>query len=1016
MNSNATKSEAKMPRTMRSVSLALGIVVIAAAAHAQQLFVFQQGRAGYTGTRDSHIFINKPNNNAGGEIMFEASGNGGAADAKHALIRFDLSSLPTTLQIDSAWVAFYFTQTRTPLLGDKTLGIFRMNRPWGEGSGDDPGGFDGRLAQSGEANWFHAFFNTLAWTVPGANGIPTDHEAQAESERTFSPVFLKTGWMEWPNTQMVQFWMAHPDSNFGFTLRETTISPQTGIIDFASSEHPDSTVRPMLYVQIGALTRTIVQMVSESHTANSITVTAQILGDENQNATATLAYREATSWSAEQTMQRGGNKFISTITGLIPETTYDVRVTFGDADGVEGTNPFILSDIRLPRLTGFLNFSHLDFLTEPIVLNGDSMAIVHLYSNYPDYQWVGDEDEGIAAVDDAARAAVAYLRHFEKFNDEHSRRQAKLLLHFLFYMQADDGGFYNFIWPDYSINRTGSTSNNDGFNWWAGRAVWAMGYARKIFSEKNIELSLQQQLNERLDRAIAKAKTFVTAANSFQVRYGFRVPASGWLLGDGADFSAEMALGLAYYYQSSQNNAARTLLEKLCDGIAACQLGDAASFPFGLFLSAPNDIHHWHAWGSRQLMALAVAGKTLQRQDWINAAKKAADNFYLHLLTSEILAEVNPSLVVYSAEAGQINYGTASTVEGLIELYHTTAEAQYAQWAGLFGSWWLGNNVAQFAMYDSTTGRCFDGIDPGRVNLNSGGESVAEGLMGLQAAYFVDAARPLLFYREQNRHAYRIVEAETFSEVVSGHPFVSNSTTYGPAHVSNSRYLELRNGDTVRYRVTADNTAAVNEEYYLYLQFGWQSGVADAVGISIEVDGIPQSHAQGGASATFLWVAQLPQKIPLAAGHHEIMVRYAGSDPQRTAIVDYVMLQPAVQRKIFINANNDSFVVERRIPSVTAVTEPSLSSTTPVPFTFSPNYPNPFHNQTTLSFGLPQAQEVTIRVINLLGQEVAVLQRGKMAAGRHHMTWDAHVVPSGIYVIVLEAGATRLLTKAVVLH
>ncbi len=138
---------------------------------------------------------------------------------------------------------------------------------------------------------------------------------------------------------------------------------------------------------------------------------------------------------------------------------------------------------------------------------------------------------------------------------------------------------------------------------------------------------------------------------------------------------SEMASGLAYYFESSQNSTARALLEKLCDGIAACQLGDAASFPFGLFLSTPNNIHLWHAWGSRQLMALAVAGKTLQRQDWINAAKKAANNFYLHLLTSEILAEVNPSLVVYSAEAGQINYGTISTVEGLIELYHTAADA-----------------------------------------------------------------------------------------------------------------------------------------------------------------------------------------------------------------------------------------------------------------------------------------------------------------------------------------------------
>jgi len=526
---------------------------------------------------------------------------------------------------------------------------------------------------------------------------------------------------------------------------------------------------------------------------------------------------------------------------------------------------------------------------------------------------------------------------------------------------------------------------------------------------------LQQLLNQRLDRAIAKAARFVTAANIFQTRFGFRVPASGWLLGDGADFSAEMALGLAYYCESSQNNAAHTLLEKLCDGIAACQLGDAASFPFGLFLSTPNNIHLWHAWGSRQLMALAVAGRILQRQDWINAAKKAADNFYLHLLTSEMLAEINPSLQVYG-EAGQINYGTASTVDDLMALYQATGETQYAQWAGLFGSWWLGNNVAQSAMYDSITGRCFDGIDPGRVNLNSGGESVVEGLMGLQAAYYNEAARPLLFYREQNRHAYRIIEAENFSEIISGSPVVTNSATYGPAQVSNGSYLRLRNGEAVRYRMTVDNSIAVNDEYYLYLQFSWESGVADAVGVSIEVDSMAQFHAQGGAAATFLWVAQLPQKIHLASGEHDIILRYAGADPQRTAIVDYFMLQPTVQRKIFIGPENKSIVVERPIPLVTAVTEPIASSPVPAAFMLLPNYPNPLHQQTTLTFELPRDQEVIIRVINTLGQEVAVVHRGQLAAGRHRMTWEASALPSGIYLLVFEAGATHLIQKAVVRH
>ena len=55
-----------------------------------------------------------------------------------------------------------------------------------------------------------------------------------------------------------------------------------------------------------------------------------------------------------------------------------------------------------------VNKSHLDYLYKEIIVDGKEMAIVHIYSNAPDYKYVGDDDEGYACVDDAARAAVFY--------------------------------------------------------------------------------------------------------------------------------------------------------------------------------------------------------------------------------------------------------------------------------------------------------------------------------------------------------------------------------------------------------------------------------------------------------------------------------------------------------------------------------------------------------------------------------------------------------------------------------
>jgi len=61
------------------------------------------------------------------------------------------------------------------------------------------------------------------------------------------------------------------------------------------------------------------------------------------------------------------------------------------------------------EITFEVNKAHLDYLYEEIQIDGKEMAIIHIYSNYPDYAYVGDDDEGIACIDDAARAAIAAL-------------------------------------------------------------------------------------------------------------------------------------------------------------------------------------------------------------------------------------------------------------------------------------------------------------------------------------------------------------------------------------------------------------------------------------------------------------------------------------------------------------------------------------------------------------------------------------------------------------------------------
>jgi len=75
----------------------------------------------------------------------------------------------------------------------------------------------------------------------------------------------------------------------------------------------------------------------------------------------------------------------------------------------------------------------------------------------------------------------------------------------------------------------------------------------------------------------------------------------------------------------------------------------------------------------------------------------------------------------------------------------------------------------------------------------------------------------------------------------------------------------------------------------------------------------------------------------------------------------------------------------------------------PAEYTLSQNYPNPFNPSTRISFTLPVNSNVSLKVFNMLGEEVAILANGEMTAGNHSISFTAEKLVSGVYFYSLEA-------------
>ncbi|HXG01687.1 MAG TPA: T9SS type A sorting domain-containing protein [Bacteroidota bacterium] len=104
--------------------------------------------------------------------------------------------------------------------------------------------------------------------------------------------------------------------------------------------------------------------------------------------------------------------------------------------------------------------------------------------------------------------------------------------------------------------------------------------------------------------------------------------------------------------------------------------------------------------------------------------------------------------------------------------------------------------------------------------------------------------------------------------------------------------------------------------------------------------------------------------------------------------------------RLFVGTQNG--LVFRSVQPTVSVDHDETSR--PGDFLLYQNYPNPFNPGTTIRFTLPDSRFTSLKVFNLLGQEVATLVNGIKQPGSYEVQWDAGGMPSGVYMYRLTAG------------
>ncbi len=154
-------------------------------------------------------------------------------------------------------------------------------------------------------------------------------------------------------------------------------------------------------------------------------------------------------------------------------------------------------------------------------------------------------------------------------------------------------------------------------------------------------------------------------------------------------------------------------------------------------------------------------------------------------------------------------------------------------------------------------------------------------------------------------------------------------------------------------------------------------------------------------------------RVELEDGNHSY---HNLSDPLRTYYVITGSTYEALSGLLYYSFGNYKLVPRNDDDFLGFTTDVTEGEGIPTEYSLSQNYPNPFNPSTKIQYALPVEGSITLKVFNILGQEVMTLINNKLVtAGRHEVTFDASHLPSGIYLYHIQTDGFVKVKKMILL-